>query len=208
MFYNILDKKRKDILPLLKELKENFYLAGGTALALQIGHRDSIDFDFFSVDNFDTSDLFKKLAYIFRDYTIQKVQDEKNTLTIVVDNSIKISFFTYKYSLIKPLVIKRNINFASIEDIACMKLMAITSRSTEKDYIDLYFILHSMKLSNLLFLVQQKYSTADINLIIKSLVYFDDVIEEAIMFKNNKKISFNKVKIFLQKIIKEYLKDK
>lgn len=207
MFYDILDEKRKSILPLLSEFKDGFYLAGGTALALQIGHRDSVDFDFFSADDLDTGELFEKLEDIFGDHTIQKVQDEKNTLTVIVDDSIKLSFFTYKYSLIGQLVAEEDINLASVEDIACMKLMAITSRSTEKDYVDLYYILQSIKLSDLLPLAQQKYSTIDTNLIIKSLVYFDDILEEAIIFKNNKKISFDKIKIFLQKIVKEYLEE-
>ncbi len=61
MFYNILSRKRKAILPLFKSLKNDFYLAGGTALALQIGHRDSIDFDFFSKKSFDTNILFEKI---------------------------------------------------------------------------------------------------------------------------------------------------
>jgi len=64
MFYNILDEKRKDILPLFRKLKNKFYLAGGTALALQLGHRDSIDFDFFSEDEFDTRELFEKLKML------------------------------------------------------------------------------------------------------------------------------------------------
>ncbi len=92
MFYNILDKKRKSILPLFEPLKNEFYLAGGTALALQIGHRDSIDFDFFSDKDFDTKELFEKLEKIFSAYKIKKVQDEKNTLTIVVDDNVRLSF--------------------------------------------------------------------------------------------------------------------
>lgn len=62
MFYNILDKKRLEILPLLENFKKDFYLAGGTGLALQLGHRDSIDFDFFSLGKVDTVKLFS--AYI------------------------------------------------------------------------------------------------------------------------------------------------
>jgi len=60
MFYNILDKKRLDILPLFKNFKRDFYLAGDTSLALQIGHRDSVDFDFFGPENIDTKNYLKK----------------------------------------------------------------------------------------------------------------------------------------------------
>ena len=205
MFYNILDEKRKNILPLFKSLKDDFYLAGGTALALQLGHRDSIDFDFFSEKDFDTRILFEKLEEVFKDYEVRKVQDEKNTLTIIVDDDIKLSFFTYKYKLLKPVISEKYIRVASVEDIACMKLSAIVSRSTEKDYVDLFFILQSNKLANLLRLAKKKFPSLDANLIIKSLTYFDDVVEESIMFKNDKDVSFDEVKNFLRKVVREGL---
>ena len=205
MFYNILDEKRKDILPLFKLLKSDFYLAGGTALALQLGHRDSVDFDFFSEKKFDTRNLLKKLKEIFKDHKIKKVQDEKNTLTIIIDENIKLSFFTYQYSLLNPLISEEYINLASIEDIACMKLSAIVSRSVEKDYIDLYFILQNNKLAKLLELSQKKFPSLDANLIIKSLTYFDDIVDEAIIFKNDKDVLFDKVKAFLLEVVKKNL---
>ena len=68
MFYDILDKKRIEILPLLKNFKQEFYLAGGTSLALQIGHRDSVDFDFFKHDDIDIPELFGRIKNIFHDY--------------------------------------------------------------------------------------------------------------------------------------------
>lgn len=206
MFYNILDIKRKKILPLLEPLKKDFYLAGGTALALQLGHRDSIDFDFFSKKNFNTEELFKKLTKIFKNYKIQKVQNEKNTLTIIVNKNIKLSFFTYSYPLLNPLISEEYLKLASIEDIACMKLSAIVSRSLEKDFVDLYFILQNNTLLKLLKLSKKKFPSLDTNLIIKSLTYFDDIIEEPIIFKNNKNILFNKVKNFLLTTVKEILK--
>jgi len=207
MFYNIFDKKRENILPLFKLLKNDFYLAGGTALALQIGHRDSVDFDFFSENDFDTGDLFEKLKEIFKNNKVQRVQDEKNTLTIVVDDDIKLSFFAYKYPLLNSLISEKYIKLASVEDIACMKLAAIVSRSTEKDYVDLYFILrNNNKLSELLKLSKEKFPALDTNLIIKSLTYFDDIIEEAIVFKNDKNISLDEVKTFLREAVKEYLR--
>jgi len=205
MFYNILNKKRKDILPLFEKLKGNFYLAGGTALALQIGHRDSIDFDFFSEKSFDTKSLFEKVKLIFESHTIKKVQDEKNTLTIIVDGDIKISFFAYQYPLLRPLVSEKYLNLASIEDIACMKLSAITSRSIMKDYVDLYFILQKKKLSGLLKLAKNKFPSLDTNLILKGLVYFDDIIKSPIMFKNNQKVSLEEIRFFFQKIVKEFM---
>ena len=205
MFYNILDEKRKNILSLFEPLKSDFYLAGGTALALQLGHRDSVDFDFFSKKDFNTKDLFEKLKEIFKNHKIQKVQDEKNTLTIIVDEDIKLSFFTYQYPLLNPLISEKYIKLASIEDIACMKLSAIVSRSIEKDFVDLYFILQDNKLAKLLELSQKKFPSLDANLIIKSLTYFDDIVEEAIIFKNNKNVSLDKIKTFFMEVVRENL---
>lgn len=199
MYWEILDKNRTEILPLLAEFKDQFYLAGGTALALQLGHRDSIDFDFFLQNEFSNDILFKKIENVFSNYKIVKTQDEKDTLTVKINENIKLSFFTYRYVLVKPLIKTEYFDLASIEDIACMKLSAIVSRYLLKDYVDIYWILHQIKLSDLLILNQHKLQNLDINLVLKSLVYFDDVVPEKITFKNNKDVDFETVKEFLRK---------
>ena len=203
MYYEILDKHRKNILPFFKDLKDEFYLAGGTALALQLGHRDSIDFDFFTIKKIDTVQLFSKLKNILNKFQILKIQEEKDTLTILVDNSIKISFFSYDYKLLKPKIIEANLCLASIEDIACMKLSAILSRATNKDYIDLYYIFKKLDLKTILKMSKEKFDDIDTNLILKSLIYFDDVSMEPIIFKNNMDIKFEKVKKFLIQEVKK-----
>lgn len=199
MFYNILDKKRSTILPLLKEFKKEFYLAGGTGLALQLGHRDSIDFDFFSLKNINTNGIFLKIKDIFKDHDIKKIQDEKNTLTVLIDKDVKLSFFTCKYKLVKKLINEPYLTIASIEDIACMKFSAITNRATNKDYIDLYFILQKTSLKNLLECLQKKMPELETNLVLKSLIYFKDIIKEQIKFKNNHNIDFKSVQELLKK---------
>lgn len=200
MHWNILDDNRKSILPLFSQLGGyGFYLAGGTALALHIGHRDSIDFDFFTEQIIDTEKLFQEVQQVFSDHTVIKIQEEKNTLGIIVDNSIKISFMTYHYSLLKPVIETEYFKMASIADIGCMKCSAITSRGVMKDYIDLYFILQSMSLKELLALCTIKYPSIDTNLIAKSLVYFDDLEQEQVIYKENHGIDFELVKSFLKK---------
>lgn len=201
MFYNILDKKRLAILPLLKNFKKDFYLAGGTGLALQLGHRDSIDFDFFSVRDIDTVKLFSKIKKVFVGHKILKIQDEKNTLTVLIDENIKLSFFSYPYKLLKKTIAEPNLNIASILDIALMKLSAVVSRATNKDYIDLYFIIKQISLKSLLAVLSKKLSDLDTNLVLKSLVYFKDVAREPIKFKNNRNIDFKTVKDFFEKEI-------
>jgi hypothetical protein len=201
MFYNILDKNRLAILPLLKNFKKDFYLAGGTGLALQLGHRDSIDFDFFCQQDINTKKLFSQVKEIFLNHKILKVQEEKNTLTVFIDNNIKLSFFTYKYKLIDKFINEPNFRIASILDIACMKLSAITSRATNKDYIDLYFILKQIPLKSILNKLPKKLPELDINLVLKSLVYFKDISKDPIKFKNNRNTDFETIKTFLKKEI-------
>lgn len=199
MFYNILDKKRLSILPLLNNFKKDFYLAGGTGLALQLGHRDSIDFDFFSKKDINTTELFLKIKQVFRGHKIKKVQEIKNTLTVFIDENIKLSFFTYKNRMLNELIEEEDLRIASILDIACMKLSAIISRATNKDYIDLYYIFKEIPLKNILKKVNAKIPELDKNLILKSLVYFKDINKEPIKFKNNKRISFSEIEKSIKK---------
>ncbi len=203
MFYNILDKKRIDILPFLKEFRKDFYLAGGTALALQIGHRDSLDFDFFCAEDLDTKKLFEKIKTVFKEHAILKTQEEKNTLSVFIDNHIKLSFFTFEYKLIGKTLNDEYFRMASISDIACMKFSAITSRAVNKDYIDLYFILRTNRLEDLLKKCSRKMPALDTNLILKSLVFFEDIEEVKIKFKNNNKVSFSQIREFLKKEVKK-----
>lgn len=199
MFYNILDEKRLKLLPFFKGFKKDFYLGGGTALALQIGHRDSLDFDFFGPRETDTSKLFVKIKDDFKERKILKIQEGADTLTVLIDDSIKISFFGYPYKLIDKIIEEENIRLASIKDIGCMKLSAITGRASSKDYIDLYYILQKIKLGDLLPAASQKFHDIDRSLILKSLVYFKDINMEAVRFKNNSYVDFEEVKEFLKR---------
>jgi len=206
MFYNILDKKRLEILPLLENFKKNFYLAGGTGLALQLGHRDSIDFDFFSSKDFDTEKLYAVIKELFKGHKILKVQEEKNTLTVFIDENIKLSFFAYKYKLLKKLVNEPYFNIASVLDIAAMKLSAVVSRATNKDYIDLFFILKELSLAEILIAKNKKMPELDSNLVLKSLVYFQDIKKEPIKFKNNRNVDLQMVKDFFVREVQKISK--
>ncbi|MDD4831190.1 MAG: nucleotidyl transferase AbiEii/AbiGii toxin family protein [Candidatus Paceibacterota bacterium] len=199
MFYNILDKKRLETLPLLKNFKDGYYLAGETGLALQLGRRDSIDFDFFSQKEINTEKLFSLIKEVFNGRRITKVQEEKNSLTVFIDENIKLSFFSYKYRLIDALVKEKDLNIASVMDIACMKLAAIVSRASNKDYIDLYFILKRFSLKEILNKMNEKMPDLDANLVLKSLVFFKDVDQEPIKFHNNNETDFETIKNFLIK---------
>ena len=202
MFYNILDEKRLKLLPLFKSFKADFYLGGGTALALQIGHRDSIDFDFFGPKELDTKKLFVRIKEVFSEQEVLKIQEEADTLTALIAG-VKISFFGYPYGPIDEIIEEENIRLASVKEIGCMKLSAITGRASNKDYIDLYYILQKTELKDLLQSCFEKFPDLDRNLILKSLVYFKDVGMEAIAFKNNNHVDFEEVEEFLIKEVKK-----
>jgi len=205
MHWDILDEKRRALLPLFRTFSDaGFYLAGGTGLALQLGHRDSIDFDFFKEGDFDTVALKKEIETVFAEHDVVFTQEEKNTLSCVVDGSVQVSFFGFSYPLQVPLVQTEYFSIASFVDIGCMKLAAVTSRSVEKDYVDLYFILQIISLADLISLCREKYPSLDGALILKSLGYFDDVLREQILFKEGHTVAFEIVKEFLQKAIGRY----
>ena len=202
--YGILDDQRINVLPKLLPFRElGFYLAGGTALALQIGHRDSIDFDFFCLDSFDTTSLFSKIEQQFFGHNIVRLQDELNILEIVVDDVIRLSFMTYKYQFIEPVISTDFFDLASIVDIGCMKLSAITSRTAYKDYVDLYFILNEVSLQTLIDSLRVKLPTLDPSLALKSLVYFDDITPEEILYKINP-VDIEVIKSFLIEQVKTF----
>ena len=202
--WDILDNKRKSILPLFKHFAdEGFYLAGGTGLALQIGHRDSIDFDFFKNGDYDTVALIKKLESVFKNHKLSITQQDKNTVSCSIDNTIRLSFFSYNYALLKPLVGTDYIEIASIEDIACMKLSAIMSRAVEKDYVDLYFILQKISLDDLLDYCRKKYRSLDEIMILKSLPFFEDVQKEHILFKEGHKVSLKQMKKYFEETVRQ-----
>jgi predicted nucleotidyltransferase component of viral defense system len=155
----------------------DFYLAGGTCLALQIGHRRSIDFDFFIPDDFDTSTIINRLVQIG---SYQRDNEEKNTINGSL-NGVRISFFGYRYDIIDDFRTFNKIRLAGLKDIAAMKLEAIAGRGIKKDFIDLYFLLQQYTLEEIFSFHALKYGIGLSNKYhhLKSLVYFADAETEA-----------------------------
>ena len=202
----VLSENRKKIIPSFVTWKNEFYLAGGTGLALQIGHRDSVDFDFFTKNSFDPNKLIKKLTKIFDKNSFKVIQIEKNTLSILLNSEIKISFMTYDYSVVSPFISTEYLNIASIPDIACMKLSTIMQRSALKDYVDLYEIMKIYTLEQLLSFTKKKYPMIDSTIILKSLSYLEDIVDEPLIYKNEEsKPSINVLKQFFQNEVKKYI---
>lgn len=200
MFTTVLSKNAQNALAILGEsriLPKKTYLAGGSALALQYGHRISIDFDFFTPLHFKEKNISKQLATI-GDFKINRF--EKDTL-LGEFNKVKFSLFTYSYSLVKEPTKFLKIDIASPEDIAAMKIAAIMDRGTKKDFIDLYFLIENgISIENSFTYYNKKYKSLSNNLysIMKSLSYFDDadLLEMPQMIK---KISWEQIKKFFKK---------
>lgn len=204
----ILSDNRKRILPSFVSWKNEFYLAGGTGLALQIGHRDSVDFDFFSYHSFDSNKMIERLSKLFDNKSFKVTQVEKNTLSILLQSEIKISFMTYEYDLLNPLISTEYMNIASIPDIACMKLSTIMQRSALKDYVDLYEIMKIYTLEQLLSFTKKKYPMIDSTVILKSLSYLEDIIDEPLIYHDEKlKPSLDILKQFFQSEVKKYINE-
>lgn len=173
LYFDILDKKRLKILPKLEFLRKNygFYLAGGTALALQIGHRISIDFDFYTSKDFDPKGLYKRFKKIFD--KIDSVHIAEGTLLLAIYD-IGISFFRYEYPMLKPLIKTEYIDLLSIEDIVAMKIIAIVQRGRKRDFIDIYYLLKRYGLERLLKFTEKKYDVFNKYIGLRALTYFED----------------------------------
>ncbi len=153
----------------VKELKD-FLLVGGTSLALQIGHRISIDLDLFSSSKVDISQIPNHIAHLGK---IRIINQSPSVLNLFIDE-IKVDFVSNQYGFFNPSVLEDNLKLASIPDIAAMKLSAITGRGSKKDFVDLFFILKIFSLTELFTFYKKKYPDGEEFLVFKSLTYFED----------------------------------
>ena len=153
----------------------DFYLVGGTALALQLGHRNSIDIDLFTQKDFDDTALIEDIS---NEYNFKEIFRRKNTIISLVDN-IKTDFIRHGYPFIKPPKIEEGIRFLGLEDIAAMKLHAIVQSGKRlKDFIDIYFLLQHLTMAEIIGYYETKYTFSNAVIALKALNYFDDIDEE------------------------------
>ncbi len=176
LFFNILNSKQAELLEKIVFLKkEGFYLAGGTGLALQLGHRTSLDFDFYCPKSFNEEKLLTDLKKYCSE--VKVIRMSTGTLTLIA-NEINLSFFHYPYPLIRDFVDSKNITIASIEDIIAMKIIAIVQRGKLRDFIDIYFLLKKFSLNQIITFTKEKYLSYEEILILKALIYFADADKE------------------------------
>lgn len=206
MFEESLPQTTRRYLDLLaqKGISRSFYLGGGTAVALHLGHRVSVDLDFFTPEHFDINYLESELQN-FNTYRRERLAND--TLLGALED-LRISFFRYHYKLIESPVTFLGTNILQLPDLAAMKIEAIAQRNTKRDFIDLYFLAREAGIApeDALNYHKSKYEGLDINMshLVLSLDYFDEADEEP-MPKMIKPVNWNEVKKYFQRESKTLL---
>jgi predicted nucleotidyltransferase component of viral defense system len=156
---------------LFKDLR----LVGGTALALQLGHRKSIDLDLFG--NIDMDGILIKKELEQNGFEVDIHYNSKAIKTFFI-NKVKTDIVNHSFEWIAPILEDERVRMADKKDIAAMKLAAITNRGSKKDFVDLYFLLEHFTLPEMLEFYSQKYNTDSLFMPIRSLTYFEDAEKE------------------------------
>ena len=170
----------------------DFTLAGGTALALQIGHRMSYDLDFFGSKVLDKDELIDLLNDLGE---IKLLSQSKNIIVLSI-NSIKVDFVNYKYPFLESIKMKQDIRLSGLKDICAMKHAAISGRGRKRDFYDIFYLLNHYSLEDQLSFYKAKYLDGSVFLVLKSLSYFEDADQdEELMLLSPVKWEFVKSKI-------------
>jgi len=180
LYQSTVDDSTVHLLRKLQELPElqQTRLVGGTALALQIGHRKSIDLDLFGLLQtapFELTGLIRKMGSLV-------VLNNSTLIHSYVLDGVKVDIVNYDYPWLKEQKVIDGIRMASLEDIAAMKIMAAVGRGTKKDFIDIAFLLNYFSLGEMLDFYSSKYPEASQFMAVKSLAYFEDAEKDIAPF--------------------------
>lgn len=193
-------------LELLKSLMtlpsvDPFFLVGGTALALQMGHRVSIDLDLFTPEVFDKNHLLESL---YPDFQVS-VESESQQMLLTYIDDVKVDFVKMGYPILFPTLVVEGIRMLDIRDIAAMKLKAIAQRGSKKDFYDIYFLTDILTIEEMLSIFQNKFKQHEVFHIVKSLTYFEDAEAFADPIVFDKKITWVKVKKLINEEVKKLI---
>lgn len=201
--YHTVDESTLELLKQLQQhdLFRELRLVGGTSLALQIGHRTSIDIDLFGSIDVDEIDINAALASIG---SVTQLKSSKN-IHIYLVNNVKVDIVNYPYPWLQPAIVEDGLLLADTVDIAAMKLAAITGRGSKKDFIDLYFLLQQMDISEMLDHYVAKYKDGSVFMTLKSIIYFDDADKDEMpnMFSD---LSWDQVKSAISAAYSDFMK--
>ena len=203
MHKEIISQEQKNILPLLEKFKTEFYLAGGTAIALQIGHRKSIDFDLFTNHEIKIRILENQIKR--SGFQIEQVFTSNIDEFTVVINKVKVSFVSFPFFINSNEKLDNVINLPNLLTLAAMKAYALGRRSKWKDYVDLYFILRDFFSINIISHEASKIFGGSFNsrCFREQLIWFKDIdYSEKVEFLEGKKVDNGEIKNFFKKILK------
>ena len=170
--YQTISPATRDLLKELQALDflKDCRLVGGTSLALQLGHRSSVDLDFFGTLP-DSSEEFVGAMQTL--HHITRIKESANIHIYLIDD-VKVDVVNYKYHWLDDPLLEDGLILAGVRDIAAMKIAAIVGRGTKKDFIDLYFLLKKYSLRDMLGFYMEKYPDGSLFIALKSLCYFED----------------------------------
>jgi len=204
LFLESLDKNRLEVFHKLRSFRDIGILGGGTALALQIGHRTSFDFDIFTHNKLNNS-LWQKAKNIFGEKT-EKTLDSEDQLDLITPENVAVTFFYDDYRpLFKPIA-STFINLFDLRDIAINKAYILGKRPKWRDYVDLYFLLKGKYISikELIDLSRKKIGTDfSEKLFLEQLVYWEDMDDYTIDFIE-KEIEPSEIKLFLKEEVRNF----
>ena len=149
---------------------EPYYLAGGTALALQLGHRVSVDLDFFGNTEIDLSNI----PVLLNELGNVTLMSQSKSVLVLNINTIKVDFVNYKYPLLFTVKKEDNIRLSDIRDISAMKLAALAGRGRKRDFYDLYFLLKAFTLNEIFGFYINKFPDGSLMQVLRSITYFED----------------------------------
>ncbi|MEK7633934.1 MAG: nucleotidyl transferase AbiEii/AbiGii toxin family protein [Patescibacteria group bacterium] len=195
----ILNNDQEQLLPFIKSFLSNFYLVGGTAIALHLGHRRSIDFDLFTDNIFDPMKIRNK---IMQDKTIDHTFSQgTGELTVLIDK-VKMTFFHYPFIIQRNIAFEQTLKLPDLITLGAMKAFALGRRAKWKDYVDLYFIFQKHSFQELIVKTNSIFK-AEFNekLFRTQLSYFDDIdYSEQIKYMDGFEKNDEDIKQFLEKI--------
>lgn len=180
--WETIESRMRDLLDQIGQCSfaSRFYLAGGTALALQIGHRRSVDLDFFSQTDEVKPETHREILDALHSLNPTLVERAFGNLVLSV-HGVSVGFFSYGYPLVGQTLSVENVMLASVADIGLMKLDALITRGSRKDFYDVYFIARQIPLDELLKLGQTKYPMVrDFPfMVFKNMILFDNADRDA-----------------------------
>jgi hypothetical protein len=183
---------------------QEFCLVGGTALALKLGHRKSVDLDLFTAHSFNVMQMLENLS---ADFYFRLFYSANNTIKGSINN-VKVDILAHRYPLVKQPIVEDGITMLSLQDIIAMKLNAISgSGQRVKDFIDIFYLLRLFNLEQMIGFYKKKYQQYSEAVVLKSLVYFDDIdFSEWPILLSEPNLRWEVVKMKLENTVNNYIK--